>query len=76
MKLYFKFNTFLYLSKNGFTTIMSVAKKDSYLVTLLPGDGIGPEIISATIPSLNAVAKRHGFKFSFQEADIGGSFSH
>ena len=51
---------------------MAVQKKDEYVITLLPGDGIGPEIISATIPSLNAVASKHGFKFSFREADIGG----
>ncbi len=52
---------------------MAVQKKDEYMITLLPGDGIGPEIISATIPSLNAVAVKHGFKVSFREADIGGS---
>ena len=51
---------------------MAVQKKDEYVVTLLPGDGIGPEIISATLPSLNAVASKHGFKVSFREADIGG----
>ena len=51
---------------------MSVQRKDEYVITLLPGDGIGPEIISATLPSLNAVASKHGFKFSFREADIGG----
>ena len=28
---------------------MAVAKKDSYKITTLPGDGIGPEIMSAAI---------------------------
>lgn len=28
---------------------MAVARKDSYSVTLLPGDGIGPEITAATV---------------------------
>ena len=51
---------------------MAVAKKSDYVITLLPGDGIGPEIIAATLPCLNAVANKHGFKFTFREADIGG----
>lgn len=51
---------------------MVVAAKDKYLVTLLPGDGIGPEIVAATVPILNAVAKKGGYSFNFQEADIGG----
>jgi len=28
---------------------MAVEKKSSYLVTLLPGDGIGPEIMAASV---------------------------
>lgn len=51
---------------------MVVEKKSSYLVTLLPGDGIGPEITAATLPSLNAVAAKNGFTIKYQEADIGG----
>ena len=60
-------------ARNAAPYFMAVPKKDEYVITLLPGDGIGPEIISATIPSLNAVAVKHGFKVSFREADIGGS---
>eukprot|EP01035_Chromulina_nebulosa_P028317 gene28317-37371_t len=59
-------------ARNAAPHFMAVQKKDEYVITLLPGDGIGPEIISATIPSLNAVAVKHGFKVSFREADIGG----
>lgn len=55
-----------------FTLNMATAAKSSYLITTLPGDGIGPEIVAATIPVLNAVAAKHGFKFSYQEGDIGG----
>jgi hypothetical protein len=51
---------------------MSVGKKSDYLVTLLPGDGIGPEIIAATVPCLQAIASKHKFSFTFREADIGG----
>lgn len=51
---------------------MVVAKKDNYVITLLPGDGIGPEILKATVPVLDAIAAKNGFKFTFREADIGG----
>jgi 3-isopropylmalate dehydrogenase len=51
---------------------MVVQAKSEYLVTLLPGDGIGPEIITACLPSLKAVGAKNGFKFNFQEADVGG----
>lgn len=51
---------------------MAVSAKKSYTVTLLPGDGIGPEIMSACTPVLDAVAAKHGFAFTFREADIGG----
>jgi len=41
-------------------------------IVVLPGDGIGPEIISATLPVLEAVATRFGHTFSFADHDIGG----
>jgi len=41
-------------------------------IVVLPGDGIGPEIVSATLPVLEAVARRHGHSFAFQGHDIGG----
>jgi 3-isopropylmalate dehydrogenase len=45
-----------------------------YRITLLPGDGIGPEIMAVTVDILNAIAVRHGnLSFVFQEALIGGA---
>ncbi|MDH5830515.1 3-isopropylmalate dehydrogenase [Luteimonas sp. M1R5S18] len=41
-------------------------------IVVLPGDGIGPEIVAATLPVLEAVASRFGHAFSFAEHDIGG----
>ncbi len=41
-------------------------------IVVLPGDGIGPEIVAATLPGLEAVARRFGHDFRFQEHDIGG----
>jgi len=51
---------------------MAVSKKDNYLVTLLPGDGIGPEILAATVPVLKTLGDKYKFSINFREADIGG----
>ena len=42
-------------------------------ITLLPGDGIGPEIISVAVDVLNAIAPKHDLEFTFTEALIGGA---
>lgn len=45
----------------------------TYRITLLPGDGIGPEIIEVTVKILNAVGKQCDLQFEFSEALIGGA---
>eukprot|EP00560_Eucampia_antarctica_P008791 CAMPEP_0197828298 /NCGR_PEP_ID=MMETSP1437-20131217/4891_1 /TAXON_ID=49252 ORGANISM="Eucampia antarctica, Strain CCMP1452" /NCGR_SAMPLE_ID=MMETSP1437 /ASSEMBLY_ACC=CAM_ASM_001096 /LENGTH=412 /DNA_ID=CAMNT_0043429467 /DNA_START=54 /DNA_END=1292 /DNA_ORIENTATION=+ len=52
--------------------LQAVEKKDSYDITLLPGDGIGPEITAATKDVLEALGKRCGFTLNLKEALIGG----
>ena len=52
---------------------MAVSKKDSYTITLLPGDGIGPEITEATKKVLGVLCQRFGFELELKEALIGGS---
>lgn len=42
-------------------------------ITLLPGDGIGPEVLAEAVKVLEAVAKKYGHEFSFREALIGGA---
>jgi len=44
-----------------------------YRITLLPGDGIGPEIMAVTVEVLSAIAQKHDLKFTFTEALIGGA---
>ena len=44
-----------------------------YTITLLPGDGIGSEILAVTVKILNVIGKQFNIKFNFQEALIGGS---
>jgi 3-isopropylmalate dehydrogenase len=41
-------------------------------ITLLPGDGIGPEVVAEGVKALRAVAARFGHVFEFTEALIGG----
>ncbi|CAM9631196.1 unnamed protein product [Chrysoparadoxa australica] len=57
--------------KSMLQTVMAVGKKDSYEVTLLPGDGIGPEITAATVKALAPLQSR--FAINFTEALIGGA---
>ena len=44
-----------------------------YRITLLPGDGIGPEIMAVAVDVLQAVGKQRGFEFAFETALIGGA---
>jgi len=45
----------------------------NYRITLLPGDGIGPEIMAVAVDVLKVVGKKFDIKFDFQEALIGGA---
>jgi len=42
------------------------------VITLLPGDGIGPEVTAAARVVLEAVGRGFGHRFEFHEAAIGG----
>lgn len=41
-------------------------------IVLLPGDGIGPEVVSAAVQVLEAIGQRFGHTFEFTEHLIGG----
>jgi 3-isopropylmalate dehydrogenase len=43
------------------------------LITLLPGDGIGPEVTKSGRSILDTIGKEFGHNFSFSEQHIGGS---
>ncbi len=45
----------------------------SYKITLLPGDGIGPEITNVTHRILDLVSRKFGFEIKFKEMPFGGS---
>ncbi len=44
-----------------------------YRITLLPGDGIGPEIMAVAVDVLKLVARQLDLSFEFQEALMGGA---
>lgn len=44
-----------------------------YRITLLPGDGIGPEIIAIAVRVLEVIGEKFDLTFEFQEALIGGA---
>jgi len=44
-----------------------------YRIAILPGDGIGPEIISQARRVLDRIAERYGRQFEYREALVGGA---
>jgi 3-isopropylmalate dehydrogenase len=42
-------------------------------ITVLPGDGIGPEVTAEAVRVLQTVASLHGFRFEFEEHLIGAA---
>jgi len=46
---------------------------ESFRITLLPGDGIGPEIMTVAVSVLEQVGKQHDIEFNFTEALLGGA---
>ena len=66
------FSTNIPTKSSSSSSLNAVSRKDSYEVTLLPGDGIGPEITEATKEVLSALCKKSGFEMNLKEALIGG----
>jgi 3-isopropylmalate dehydrogenase len=42
-------------------------------IAVIPGDGIGPEVVEQAIVVLEAVAQKFGHRFEFQEVFMGGA---
>jgi 3-isopropylmalate dehydrogenase len=45
----------------------------NFKLTLLPGDGIGPEIMAVALDILQVIGKQYDLSFDFTEAPIGGA---
>ncbi|KAF5803515.1 putative 3-isopropylmalate dehydrogenase [Helianthus annuus] len=54
-------------------TVRCSSSAKSYNITLLPGDGIGPEVISVAKNVLNLAGSLEGIEFKFKEMPMGGA---
>ena len=43
-----------------------------YKIAVLPGDGIGPEIMAEALKVLKVISDKFKINFEFKEADVGG----
>ena len=41
-------------------------------IAVIPGDGIGPEIVKEAVKVLDVIAKKYGHRFVYTEVDAGG----
>ncbi len=46
---------------------------NTYKICLLPGDGIGPEVIAESVKVLDAIAEKSEFNFEYTTANAGGA---
>lgn len=44
----------------------------NYKITVLPGDGIGPDIVGEALQVLKQIGEKYGHSFQLTEADMGG----
>ena len=44
----------------------------NFKITLLPGDGIGPEVVGEAVQVLETIASKYKYTFDFQERLMGG----
>mgnify|MGYP001960990364 FL=1 len=52
---------------------VAVNASKKYNITILPGDGIGPEIMKVATAALEVAGKKAAVEFAFTEALVGGS---
>jgi 3-isopropylmalate dehydrogenase len=45
----------------------------TYSIAVIPGDGIGPEIVSVALDVLREVSRKFDFEWAFTEAPVGGA---
>ncbi|MEE9905478.1 MAG: 3-isopropylmalate dehydrogenase [Chlorobium sp.] len=44
-----------------------------YKIVSIPGDGIGPEVVSGAVAVMNRLAEKHGFTLGIEEYPFGGA---
>src|SRR6185369_17013813 len=55
-----------------FTPVYSICSMKTFSIALLPGDGIGPEIMDQAVKVLDAAGPMFGFRIEYHPADVGG----
>src|SRR5690606_6370494 len=45
---------------------------ETFTFAVLPGDGIGPEVMAVALKVLERLAESHDFRLDYREADVGG----
>jgi len=53
-------------------TVRNGDGKMNYKITVLRGDGIGPDIVSEALEVLKVIGQKYGHSFDLTEADLGG----
>jgi len=61
------------IARKGNVACGAAADARKHRVTLLPGDGIGPEITSVAVEALQTVGRLEGIQFEFETHLIGGA---
>jgi tartrate dehydrogenase/decarboxylase/D-malate dehydrogenase len=52
---------------------MTVTPRESVRIAVIPGDGVGPEVVEATLPALDVALSRSGVTLACIELDWGGA---
>ena len=47
----------------------------NYKIAVLPGDGIGPEVMKEAVRVLDVVSKKFGFDVNAEWANVGGAYN-
>jgi 3-isopropylmalate dehydrogenase len=53
--------------------IASMTPKKAFKIVVLPGDGIGPEVVAEGVKVLRSIAQRFGHTFNLEEHIVGGA---
>lgn len=61
------------VSRKGSMVCRAASDARKHRVTLLPGDGIGPEITEVAVEALQSVGRLEGIQFEFERHLIGGA---
>src|SRR5215212_5895982 len=61
------------LGPRGSRLLRRRAMRDSFDILLLPGDGIGPEVVEAARTVMDVAAEHFGVELHYEERKIGGA---